>query len=387
MSKVRKAAMGLSRIDTHGHLVGEIPALESLAVSETAMDGIDRYYGNHMMAIGCRELYGIDIGPMLTSVAPKQLFKKAAKLRAGGKQAALGEAFRKAKIETQFCFCNFRGADADAKLAIAPHVRLLAYLDEAVLGSLPQGDNYIAGLEQVHGKLNSLDDLLASIDRNIDAWRAKRVVGMKVSLAYYGHGLDLRNPTREQAVAAFARREKMTVEDRAFVRDFCTRHAFDACLRNKLPVVFHTGFLAFGNANIMGANPALLTPAFTDPRWEKLQFVILHGGYPYAGETGYLASRYANVALDFTWISWMSPARFRQALAEWLAVVPLTRILWGADSGTTPESIVGIDYVTRQIVADVLEQQIAEGFIDEQRAIRFLELSYHENARRIFRLT
>lgn len=376
----------MARVDTHGHMFGEIPALETQVVRPEALDGLEKYYNHHGFAVGCRELYGVNVGPVLRTDSPREVFERAAKLRAKGKQAALGHAFEKAHIETQLCFCDFRGTDAAAKREIAPHVRLLAYLDQGVLGAQEQGDTYLAGLERIHGKLNSLDDLLKSIDRNIDAWPAKGVVGMKVSLAYYGHGLDLLNPSRAEAESAFARRETMTADDQRVVRDFGARHAFDACLRNGLPVVIHTGFLAFGNASIMGANPALLAPVFTDPRWANLTFVILHGGYPYTGETCFLASRCPNVVIDFTWISWQFPTRFRQALAEWLMAVPLTSFLLGSDSGTTPESIVGIDRMTREAIGDVLAQMVGDGLMDEARAMRFLELCYAENARRIFRL-
>jgi len=234
--------------------------------------------------------------------------------------------------------------------------------------------------------MGSIRDWLASLDRQIDAWPSLGVVGMKVSLAYYDRGLDLADPEPGQAEAAFARRGGMTADDIRMVRDFGLRHAFDACLRNRLPVVFHTGFLAFGTAHIMGTNPALLTPVFNDPRWRNLTFVILHGGYPYTGETGYLAARCANVAIDFTWLSWLSPVRFKQALGEWLSLVPLTRFVWGSDSGPMPESIAGIDRVSREAIADVLEQSVRDGLMDEARALRFIELCYRENPRRLFRL-
>ena len=82
----------------------------------------------------------------------------------------------------------------------------------------------------------------------------------------------------------------------------------------------------------------------------------------------------------------MTTARFRLALAEWLAQVPLTRFVWGSDSGPLPESIVGIDRLSRRFIAGVLEDAVDDGMMDTARALRWVELAYRENARRVFRL-
>lgn len=385
-SPIREAALAQKRVDTHAHLQAAHVPLEELAAEPDALDGMERAAARRTMAAGCEALYGVPVGPVLTTEAPRDLFERAAELRARGRQAAFARAFELARIETQLCFCDWRGSDAAEKRAIAPHVRLLAYIDQALLGTPEPGEGYLTGLERLHGRLASLGDLLEIVDRAVAAWPAMGVVGMKVSLAYHGHGLALRDPSPAEAEAAFARGHGMSAEDAARVRDFALFRAFDACLRSGLPIVFHTGFLAFGEALIAGANPALLQPVLQDARWREATFVLLHGGYPYTGETAYLASRIPNVLLDFTWLPFLSPARFRSALAEWLELVPLTRFLWGSDSSAQPESIVGIDRITRHLIAGVLEDALDEGLMDAGRALRFVELAFRENARRIFRL-
>ena len=82
----------------------------------------------------------------------------------------------------------------------------------------------------------------------------------------------------------------------------------------------------------------------------------------------------------------MTTARFRLAMGEWLAQVPLTRFVWGADSGPCPESVVGIDRISRHFIAEALDQAVLDGVFDEARALRWVELAYRGNARRVFRL-
>ena len=299
---VRNAALTHPRVDTHAHLHTDLPSLESRAVAPEALDALETPYNARSLAAGCEALYGVPVGPVLRIDAPEEIFERAAALRALGREKTLARAFEVARIETQLCFCDWRGSDAAAKRAIAPHVRLLAYIDQAVLGTPEPGESYLAGLERLHGPLASLDALLEIVDRTVDAWPAMGVVGMKVGLAYHGHGLALRAASPSEAEAAFARGHEMSTGDAAVVRDFSLFRAFDACLRNDLAVVIHTGCLARPTANIMDTNPAHLQGAMQDERWRDLIFVLLHGGYPYIGETAFLAAKLPNVVLDFTWI-------------------------------------------------------------------------------------
>ena len=163
--------------------------------------------------------------------------------------------------------------------------------------------------------LDSFDDYLAGIDAHVDAWRRHGVVGMKTALAYT-IGLSFTDPSLDQARAAFAKKRDMTQADATVVQHAAFRHALLACQRNKLPLVVHTGFQIWGHADLRQSNPMLLHNLLVDPRYKDLSFVLLHGGNPYVGETTYLARMFPKVAIDFTWISWMTRARFRLGAAR-----------------------------------------------------------------------
>jgi predicted TIM-barrel fold metal-dependent hydrolase len=207
---------------------------------------------------------------------------------------------------------------------------------------------------------------------------------MKSAMAYTS-GLYVSDPSRKQAEAAFARKEAMTPDDFRTVRDFAFRHVLMACKRNSFPVVIHTGYQIWGHSNLDQANPLLLHNLLIDPRYKDISFVLLHGGQPYVGETAYLAGLWPNVYIDFTWISWMTPARFKLGLAEWLAEVPHHKFCWGSDSGC-PESIAGVGGFTRRMIADVLEECIADRIIDEKYALEFIENTYLNTPKRLFGL-
>lgn len=103
------------------------------------------------------------------------------------------------------------------------------------------------------------------------------------------------------------------------------------------------------------------------------------------GETTYLAASFPNVIIDFTGIGWMTPARFRGALAEWLAVVPHNKMCWGSDS-ISPENIAGIDSIMPRLIADIVEDAISERLIGEKYAPEFMENSYVNTDKRVFEI-
>jgi predicted TIM-barrel fold metal-dependent hydrolase len=187
------------------------------------------------------------------------------------------------------------------------------------------------------------------------------------------------------SLLAFAKKRDMTPHDVTTVQHYAFRNVLLACQRNELPVVVHTGFQIWGHADLRQSNPILLHNLLIDKRYQDVTWVLLHGGNPYVGETTYLALMFPKVNVDFTWISWMTRARFRMALAEWIEIVPHGKFCFGSDSGCL-ESIVGTGEITREVIANVLEDQIARRIIDEKIAIDFIEHTYIKTPKRLFQL-
>jgi len=392
MTEIREACLNMWRIDTHAHLIESYPSLRDQAAMYRHFATTQSLIDSRVTAEGCRVLYGHDIGSFLRPDSPDIVFEKAAELQSKGTWEAIEYALDKAHIEKQVTFCSFKPENTRPFANTRGRDRLayLAYIDEALnsQGDYPcpdfveTGETYYSRLCKLLGPLETLDSYLDALDATIDSWRSYGVVGLKTAIAYTS-GLAISNPTRTEAHAAFSRKNDMTDEHFRIVHDFAFHHVLQACRRNGLPVVIHTGFQIWGHASLAQANPILLHNILIDPRYRDLTFVLLHGGNPYVGETTYLAGMFPNVVLDFTWIGWMTPARFRFALAEWLATVPHDRMCWGSDCGSA-ETIAGIDSIMRNLIADVLEQSVASRTIDEKYAVEFVGNSYRTTSKRVF---
>lgn len=387
-SDVRLKAMTMERIDTHCHYDLTMSELKG----EDDFINTPELVGSSILAIGSRKLYGINPGLYLRPDSSEEIFSRAAGLRAKGAGAALETAMDVANISTQLVF-NYGAHPKHSKEAmLSSRVQLLNYVDNLIAGDVkafsPDGRdmefNYYDAICDRLGELKTMSDYLNALDADIDSWRDYRVVAMKVSLAY-SIGLKFTDPSLKEAQNAFAKKRDMSLEEITTVQHYAFRHSLLACQRNDLPVVVHTGFQIWGHADLQVSNPIHLHNLLIDKRYKDITWVLLHGGNPYVGETTYLARMFPNVFIDFTWISWMTRVRFNMALAEWIEIVPHGKFCWGSDSGT-PETIVGIGEITRERIANVLEDQIAHRIIDEKVALDFLEHTYVETPKRIFQL-
>jgi len=391
MSDVRLQAMTMERVDTHSHWQPKQAVLKDIARGLADFTQSPGMSFSRQLALGSRKLYGIDPGLFLRPDSPEDLFEKAAALRAKGPAAALEAALDAGNISIQFCFSGFKPQHAShAKLS--SRLRLLAYIDQAIAGRdrafCPDGRdmefNYYESIGGHFAGPKTLADYLDALDAAIDSWRSHGVVGMKTAFAYT-IGLKFSDPSLEEAQTAFAKKQDMTPEEIATVQHYAFRHALLACQRNELPVVVHTGFQIWGHSDLRQSNPMHLHNLLVDKRYKDITWVLLHGGNPYVGETTYLARMFPNVNIDFTWISWMTRARFRMALAEWIEIVPHGKFCFGSDSNC-PESIVGTGEITREVIANVLEDLIARRIIDKKVALDFIEHTYVKTPTRLFQL-
>ncbi len=94
-------------------------------------------------------------------------------------------------------------------------------------------------------------------------------------------------------------------------------------------VQFHTGL---GDADIMltRSSPALLQPLIAaNPR---TTFVLLHAGYPYMREAGYLTAMYKNVYLDIGEVfPVVSRGGQEASIRQVLELAPTNKVMWSSE--------------------------------------------------------
>jgi predicted TIM-barrel fold metal-dependent hydrolase len=129
----------------------------------------------------------------------------------------------------------------------------------------------------------------------------------------------------------------------------------------------------------------------SSPALRKVTFVLLHGGWPFTKQIGFLLGK-PNVYADFSAMTfWLYPRELARALRYWLEYMP-ERVLFGTDAGPLMPQINWeesgwMSVVTgRQALALALDGMVADGEITRGRAVEIARLVMRDNARRLYKL-
>ena len=158
-----------------------------------------------------------------------------------------------------------------------------------------------------------------------------------------------------------------------------------------LPVHIHSSG-GFGNYFRLGrVDPSQLDAMLSSPALRKTTFVLLHGGWPYTKEIGFLLGK-PNVYVDFSAMTFLlSPHELASVLRSWLEYMP-ERVLFGSDAGPLMPQINWEEgawmavHTARQALALALSAMVADGEITHRHAIEIARLVMRENARQLYKL-
>jgi predicted TIM-barrel fold metal-dependent hydrolase len=146
----------------------------------------------------------------------------------------------------------------------------------------------------------------------------------------------------------------------------------------------HTGLLE-GNGNfIRNANPALLSNLISSN--PNTRFDLLHGGYPYGGETAAMAKMFPNVYIDMAWTHIISQEFAVRYLSEWLDTVPVGKLLGFGGDYLFVEGVLGHLVIAKENIGRALAAKVADGILDMAEAKRYAAMLLSENAEQLFKL-
>ncbi len=235
----------------------------------------------------------------------------------------------------------------------------------------------------------------ATLDRYLDRVvratleRHKRggAVAEKFEMAYL-RPLAIGNPTKSDAEKVYA----TGAGDYRALQDYIFRFIALECGRLGMAVHFHTGAGGGGYFNVGGSNPMLLEPLFNDPALRKTNFVMLHGGWPFAHEETALLTK-PNAYLDFSAQTFMNyPRDVAQNLRAWLEYVP-EKVLFATDAYAYAPPDAGweeVGYVAnasgREALGMALTAMLRDREITRERAGELARMVLRDNARKLYGL-
>jgi hypothetical protein len=238
----------------------------------------------------------------------------------------------------------------------------------------------------VTGKPATLSEYLDNVVRpTIARHRAGGAVAEKYEMAYL-RALDVGNPTRAAADAAYA-----TGGDYKALQDYIFRFIAAECGRLGMAVHIHVAHGGGGYFNVAGANPLLLEPLLNDPSLRNVNFVMIHGGWPFTDEMTPLLTK-PNAYVDFSEQTAFNSARsVSEVLRKWLEYVP-EKVLFATDAYPTSKEL-GWEEAAfiaaktgRDALGLALTGMMRDHDITPERAVELARMVLRDNARKLYKL-
>ena len=236
----------------------------------------------------------------------------------------------------------------------------------------------------------SFDALVSAYDRGVeDAVWVHGCVSFKSVIAYRT-GLNIQKVSEGEASRDFdSRADRITwfgphVKK---LRDFLLRRAIIRTVDLEVPVLIHTGI---GDTDIVApeCSPILLASLLQDEEVLPARVVLIHGGWPYTYEAGWLANVMPNVYLELSADQppFMRPSMTPQRYGDLLKMVPIPKLVYGSDGQDTPEPHWYYAKYAKRAMAGALDGLVEEGIYTVDEAQKEGENIFYNNGIALFGL-
>jgi uncharacterized protein len=216
-------------------------------------------------------------------------------------------------------------------------------------------------------------------------------VAMKFEAAYF-RTLYFADPPRERANAIYAKYHTggaPSEEEYRTFQDYIFRVLIDQAGKLNLPVHFHSAVGIGDYFSLRNGNPLNLENVLRDPRYAKVKFVLIHGGYPYTLEMIWLTAA-KNVYTDSSLVGYyVYPSELKNILKQWVSLYP-ERMMFGSDAFPFNDAVGAEETfwlavrTARTAIAAALAELVAEGAFDEQKGLELARMYLHDNAARLY---
>lgn len=228
------------------------------------------------------------------------------------------------------------------------------------------------------------DALVAGLEAELEAAGADpRCVAFKSVIAYRT-GLDVGPVTEAEARRSFERWRadgwRETREHAKPVRDFLLRRALELARRLDRPVHVHCGG-GDPDIKLSHARPQDLFPLLLDHPDQPI--VLVHAGYPWVAEAGYVASVLPHVYLDLSELVPWGWSEVDRALETLLGMVPTAKLLYGSDQASEPEVFWVSARLAREALARTLSALVDRDHLTLDQAEQVGRQVLAGNARRL----
>ena len=118
-------------------------------------------------------------------------------------------------------------------------------------------------------------------------------------------------------------------------------------------------------------------------KYNDVNFILFHGGYPWIRETAAIALSFQNVYIDLCWLPIISPSACKLLLREIIELGLSSRVMWGGDCWVA-EATYGALKIFKNILFEVLGEMVDRVYLNIDGALEIASKILSENAAQIF---
>lgn len=251
-------------------------------------------------------------------------------------------------------------------------------------------ERFFRGAGSFHGDAGSLaaesfSSVLEAFEAELDRQAMRPGFAFFKSIIAYRTGLAVQPVTRSDAAMAWDEHRFYGDAPEKIVRDYLLAVTCQKARQYDVPVQIHTGHTSHVNL-WPNVNPILMTPFLGSPGIVDTRIVLVHGGYPYCTEAGYLTSVFPNVWCDLSlMIPWASVGIARR-IEETLESAPTSKVMYGSDGINIPEMNWLGALVGKRGLARALTTIAEDEFIDLLQAEEIAADILHRTAESVYGL-
>jgi hypothetical protein len=216
-------------------------------------------------------------------------------------------------------------------------------------------------------------------------------VAIKFEVAYF-RSLYFSDPPREKAEAIYTKFHAGGVpsaEEYRTFQDYVFRVLIDQAGKLDLPVHFHSAVGIGDYFSLRNGHPLNLENVVRDPRYSKVRFVLIHGGYPYTLDMIWMTAA-KNVYTDSSLMGYyVYPSELKNILKQWISLFP-EKIMFGSDAFPFNDAVGAEETFwlasrsARTAVAAALAELVSEGAFKEEKALELAHMYLHDNAAKLY---
>lgn len=241
-----------------------------------------------------------------------------------------------------------------------------------------------------HGRVGAppvaeFDAMLEEFEARLDQVVTDEGCRFYKTVIAYRTGLAIRPVDRAEAREAWNAHRAYGDGAEKVIRDYLFTVTAHKGRQHGVPFQVHTGHTSHTNV-WPNVNPILLTPLLNSGALDSVTVVLVHGGYPYCTEAGYLTSVYGDLYLDLSlMIPWASIG-ITSRILQTLEAAPTAKVMYGSDGIATPELHWISAVVARRALGAALDHLQDASFVSPTEAEEIANDILWRTATRVYRV-